>query len=167
MHSVKLIGNSSNCLSQLSRTIIEALPADKANLAKISKQVCRRQIENTGLELFGDLAIKAVSERVNTLETFSKTASRSEVKLRQQSKCFFRGGSPAKYGGGPGATGASYIPLGDRSVKVGSRSQPPVFNIRYRTSAPFRERGKLTAIQEAHTQSSQYCGGQPSQWEGS
>ena len=53
------------------------------------KQVCKRQIENTGPELFGEQAIKAVSERVNTLETFSKTASRSEVKLRQHPKRFF------------------------------------------------------------------------------
>ena len=62
--SVALIGNSSNYVSQLRRkTIIEALPADKANLAKIMKQVCRRQIENTGPELFGDQAIKAVPSR--------------------------------------------------------------------------------------------------------
>ena len=130
--SVALIGNSSNYISQLRRkTIIEALPADKANLAKIMKQVCKRQIENTGPELFGEQAIKAVSERVNTLETFSKTASRSEVKLRQLPKRFFRGGPPAKYGGGPGTTGAPYIPLRDSSVKVGSRPQPRVFNPRY------------------------------------
>ena len=97
--SVALIGNSSNYVSQLRRkTIIEALPADKANLAKIMKQVCRRQIENTGPELFGDQAIKAVSERVNTLETFSKTASRSEVKLRQQPKSFFEGARPPRTG---------------------------------------------------------------------
>ena len=40
--SLALIGNSSNYVSQLRRkTIIEALPADKANLAKIMKRVCR------------------------------------------------------------------------------------------------------------------------------
>ena len=123
--SLALIGNSSNYISQLRRkTIIEALPADKANLAKIMKQVCKRQIENSSSELFGDQAIKAVSERVNTLETFSKTASKSEVKLRQQSKHFFRGGPPTKYVGGPGATGAPYIPLRDSSVRVSGRSQP-------------------------------------------
>ena len=47
------IGNSSNYVSQLRRrTIIEALPADKAKLAKIRKQVCRRQIENASSELW-------------------------------------------------------------------------------------------------------------------
>ena len=145
------------------RTIIEALPAPKANLAKIMKQDCRRQIENTGPEFFGDQAIKAVSERVNTLETFSKTASRSEVKLRQQSKRFFRGGSPSKYGGGPGATGAPYILHRDISLKVGSRSQPRVFNPRYRTSAPFRKGGSSQLFRKPHIQSSQYRGGQPCQ----
>ena len=42
--SVALIGNA-NYVSQLRRrTIIEALLAEKAKLAKIRKQVCRRQI---------------------------------------------------------------------------------------------------------------------------
>ena len=62
------------------------------------KQVCRGQIKNSGSELFGDQAIKAVSERVNTLETFSKTASKSEVKLRQQPKRFFEGAHPPSMG---------------------------------------------------------------------
>ena len=162
--SLALIGNSSNYVSQLRRkTIIEALPADKANLAKIMKQVCKRQIENSGSELFGDQAIKAVSERVNTLETFSKTASKSEVKLRQQPKRFFRGGPPAKYGGGAGTTGAPYIPLRDCSVRVSSRSQPRVFNPRYRTSVPFRKGGSSQLFRKPHTQSNQHRWGQPSQ----
>ena len=80
---------------------------------------------------FGDQAIKAVSERANILETFSKTASRSEVKLRQQSKVFFSSGPACQVRGGLGATGAPYILLRDSSVKVGSRSQPRVFNLRY------------------------------------
>ena len=162
--SLALIGNSSNYVSQLRRkTIIEALPADKANLAKIMKQVCRGQIKNSGSELFGDQAIKAVSERFNTLETFSKTASKSEVKLRQQPKRFFRGGPPAKYGGGAGTTGAPYIPLRDSSVRVNSRYQPRVLNPRYRTSVPFRKGGSSHLFRKPHTQSNQHCWGQPSQ----
>ena len=160
--SLSLIGNSSNYVSQLRRkTIIEALPADKANLAKIMKQVSRGQIENSGSELFGDQAIKAVSERVNTLETFSKTASKSEVKLRLQPKRFFRGGPPAKYGGGAGTTGAPYIPLRDSSVRVNSRYQPRVFNPRYRTSVPFRKGGSSQLFRKPHTQSNQHTGVNP------
>jgi len=72
--SVALIVNSSNYVSQLRRSIIEVLPADKTNLAKIMKQVCREH----WLRALWRSAIKAVSERVNTLETF-----RLELKLRQ------------------------------------------------------------------------------------
>ena len=132
--SLALIGNSSNYVSQLRRkTIIEALPADKANLAKIMKQVCKRQIENLGSELFRDQAIKAVSERVNTLETFSKTTSKSEVKLRQQPDRFLLRGPSRQVQGRCGhnrSTAGSEAPHPVKSVPLGS-AQPVRGKLRY------------------------------------
>ena len=74
--SVALIGNA-NYVSQLRRrTIIEALLAEKAKLAKIRKQVCRRQIAGS------------ISWRPSRRQPPDQP-SRSVVKLRQQSKSFF------------------------------------------------------------------------------
>ena len=127
--------------------------------ANIMKQVCRRQIENTGSELFGDQAIKAVLDTI--LETFLKTASKPAVKLRKQSFCwFFRVDPPAKDRDSPGTTGALYIPPRDSSVRIGSRSQPRIFNPSYRTNAPFRKGRSSQLLRKPHTQ---YCCGQPSQ----
>ena len=148
--SLALIWNSSNYVSQLRRkTIIEALPADKANLAKIMKQVCRGQIENSGSELFGDQAIKAVSGRVNTLETFSKTASKSEVKLRQQPKGFFSRG-PTRQVRGRCGHNRSTVHSTQRQFRQSQQQvstssfQPQVLN-----QCTFQERGKLSAAQKA------------------
>ena len=100
---------------------------------------------------FGDQAIKAVSERVNILETFSKTASRSEVKLRQQSKSFlFEGARPPSTGWS--GRNRSTIHSAQRQLckswqQVSTSSfQPQILN-----QCTFQERVKLTVIQEAPT----------------
>ena len=46
----------------------------------------QKQTETSGSDLFVDQAIKAVSERVITLETFMKTAAKSETESRAQNK---------------------------------------------------------------------------------
>ena len=115
--SLALFGNSSNCLSQLRRrTINEALPADKANLAKIinsSKTLWLRALWRSGHQ--GSI------RKGQYLGGLFETASKSEVKLRQQR--FFEGTCLPSTGAQAQQEHLTFH-LETVYIRVGSRSQP-------------------------------------------
>lgn len=101
--TLTLIGNATNYISiQRRENIIKALPKSRENLAKILKQVTKRDSIGEGTHLFGENAMDEVSKRITTLESFRKSASKADPKKQKQESRFLGKGPAAKYGGRPG-----------------------------------------------------------------
>ena len=81
--TVPLVGNAFSYFSSQRRdNIVKAFPKSWANLAKILNQVSKKEIVNSGSDLFGEKAMSEVSKRISILESFRKSASTADPKLQ-------------------------------------------------------------------------------------
>ena len=79
--TVPLVGNAFSYFSSQRRdNIVKAFPKSRANLAKILNQVSRKEIVNSGSDLFGEKAMSEVSKRISILESFRRSASTADPK---------------------------------------------------------------------------------------
>ena len=87
-----LLGNASNYVSEIRRDlIIGKLSKKKRSLGRVLKSACIKN-KPEGALLFGPVAYKAISERVDTLAAFNKTAGQTQGG-KPDGKFFFRGSS--------------------------------------------------------------------------
>ena len=90
--SLVLLGNASNYVSEIRRDlIIGKLSKKKRSLGRVLKSACIKN-KPEGALLFGPVAYKAISERVDTLAAFNKTAGQTQGG-KPDGKFFFRGSS--------------------------------------------------------------------------
>ena len=88
--SLVLLGNTSNYVSEIRRDlIIGKLSKKKRSLGRVLKSACKKN-KPEGALLFGPAVYKAISERVDTLAAFNKTAGKAQG-AKPDGK-FFRGG---------------------------------------------------------------------------
>ena len=76
--SLVLLGNASNYVSEIRRDlIIGKLSKKKRSLGRVLKSTCKKN-KPEGALLFGPAVYKAISERVDTLAAFNKTAGKAQ-----------------------------------------------------------------------------------------
>ena len=87
--SLVLLGNASNYVSETRRDlIIGKLSKKRRSLGRVLKSACKKN-KPEGAMLFGPAVYKAISERVDTLTAFNKTAGKAQGGNQMES--FFEG----------------------------------------------------------------------------
>ena len=108
--TLALIGNASNYISQARRSaVISSIAKSRPKLSSFLKEICKEDLGDTGLELFGPEVRKKITQRASTIEAFNKAISKVDnpSSVPSSSSSFLSKRPAAKYGGEPGR---SYTP---------------------------------------------------------
>ena len=112
--SLILIGNAAHYITQSRRkSIIDSTKKSRPKLAKFLQDIRKRDLGDTGEDIFGPEARKKIVERDNTIEAFNKALIKvdppSKKQNQQQGKGrFLARGSVGSYGGGPSRIATPY-----------------------------------------------------------
>lgn len=112
--SLMLIGNASHYITQSRRrSIIESTKKSRPRLAKFLQDICKRDLGDTGEDLFGPEARKKIVDRANTIDAFNKALARVDPPSKKQNQQHGKGrflarGSVGSYGGGPSRIATPY-----------------------------------------------------------
>ena len=102
-HTLALIGNASNYVSQIRRSaLIQSISKSRPKLGSFMKEICKEDLVTTGSELFDLEVRKKITERANTIEAFNKAIASVEGTSSQKtntSSRFLSKRPTAKYGG--------------------------------------------------------------------
>ena len=108
--TLALIGNASNYISQTRCTaVISSIAKSQPKLTSFLKEICKEDLGDTGVELFGPEVQKKTTQRASTIEAFNKAISRVDnpSPVPSSSSSFLSKHPAAKYGG---ELGRSYTP---------------------------------------------------------
>ena len=137
--SLVLLGNASNYISETRRDlIIGKLSKKKRSLGRVLKSACKKN-KPEGAMLFGPAVYKAISERVDTLAAFNKTAGKAQG--GKPDGKFFRG-SPAFRDGGKSGKFPKPFHNSDQRIYVPPEPQyrrRPEFRQLQPTKKPFKK----------------------------